>query len=155
MKKSTILFLIVVYIAAFFVVGLIGISLRSHYEINYVTEILVEKMDNQPNLELAKSEREEIVSKDDPDHARYNNSYVYDVDYVKDLVLKFKVTVKPDNSTYSTFTIDNLPKETIAKVEKNEDSTIYVHVYKALTFSFQITSTDGNNLISKVQINAW
>lgn len=155
MKKSTILFLLVVYIAAFFIVGLVGISLRSHYEINYVTEILVEKMDNQPNLELSKHEREEISSKDDPDHARFNNSYVYDVDYVSGLVLKFKINVKPDNSTYSAFSVDNLPKETIAKIDKNEDSTVFVRVFKPLTFSFQITSSDGNNLTSKVQINAW
>ena len=155
MKKSTILLLIVVYIAAFFIVGLIGISLRSHYEINYVSEIIVEKMEGQPNLELNRLEREEIVSKDDPDHARYNNSYVCDVDYVKDLVLKFKVSVKPDNSTYSTFSIDNLPKESIATIVKNVDSTVFVYVHKPLTFSFEFTSADGNNLVSKVQVNAW
>lgn len=159
MKKSTILFLIVVYIASFFIVGLIGISIRAHYSVDYVTEILIEKMDNQPTLTLKEGEegyrREEIVNPDDPEHARYNNYYGYDVDYVKDLVLQFKITVKPDSSTYSSFTVTPKTSENIGKVVVNEDSTIYVYVYKRKNISFDVVSNDGNNVTASVEIDAW
>lgn len=158
MKKSTILFLVVIYIAAFFVVGLIGISIRSHYQMNYVSEITVEKMSNNSSLVLNESDgyiREEIVNEDDPDHARYNNNYHFDVDFEPNLVLQFKVVVKPDDSTYSDFVVSSSSKETIGKVEKNDDSTVYVYIYKAKDFNFQIVSTDGNKVTTKVAISAW
>lgn len=158
MKKSTILFLVVIYIAAFFVVGLIGISIRSHYQMNYVSEITVEKMGNNSTLVLRDDDgfkQEEIVSVDDPDHARYNNFYHYNVDFEPNMVLQFKVVVKPDDSTYSDFDIFAKSKETVGKVEKNDDSTIYVYIYKARDFVFDIVSTDGNKVTSEVKISAW
>ena len=41
MKKSTILMLIVIYVVAFLVVGFFGVSISGHYNVNYVTEILI------------------------------------------------------------------------------------------------------------------
>lgn len=154
MKKSTIFLVILVYIVAFFAVGLFGIAIRSNYEMNYVNEILVEMMDEQPTLVEKSHERvEKTQNITDDAYRRYENSYSYTIDYEQGVVAKFRVKVLPTNSTYSNFSIIYEDSETI-KYEKVDETLVYVTFLKKRTASFTLESSDGNKTQTKVSIRA-
>lgn len=154
MKKSTIFLVILVYIVAFFAVGLFGIAIRSNYEMNYVSEILVETVDDQPTLvEKSHVRTEKTQNIVDDEYRRYENTYNYTVDYVQGVVVKLRVKVLPTNSTYSDFSIIYENTESI-KYEKVDETLVYVTFFKKRTASFALESSDGNKTQTNVQIRA-
>lgn len=153
MKKSTILLLIVIYIAAFFIVGLVGISIRSNYKVSYVSEILLTTLEGQKIEEMEPGHiRKEIKNPEDPDHIRYENQYNYQTDYEDNIIVKFKVQVKPDNTTYSTF--ETIYQESdLYKVTVNTDNTVYIAVYSPYTnIDVTFQSSDGNRLQTNLRL---
>jgi hypothetical protein len=85
MKKSTILLLVVVYVLSFFVVGLLGHSIRNY----------------DPTIE---PEKVEIIDTDNKMEV-YRNSGVYDYyfiyrGYTINTEVRLKAVVKPDNTSY-------------------------------------------------------
>ena len=160
MKKSTILMLVVIYIVAFFVVGLLGVSIRSHYQVNYVEELLVKPLEEtqeilQEDVENGGHSVEEIKNEEDVDHIRYNRKYTYRTVYQADLVLKFKIQVMPENSTYNKFETEYTEKPNIFTVDVNDDSTVYIHVKKKGVINIKFLSTDANRTESDLYITVF
>ena len=154
MKKATILLVLLVYIVAFFAVGLFGIAIRTNYKMNYVNEILIEKMDDQPGLVERKHDRVE-TTKDikDEQYRRFENTYDYTLSYEKGVVAKFRVKVLPTNSTYTTFTL--IPTEDPNLTYEIKDETLlYITFNKRRTASFIVESTDGNKTQTMVTVAA-
>ena len=89
MKKSTILLLVVVYVLSFFIIGLLGNSVRS-YDPVYEPEA-IELVDVEEKMTL----KNDITK----DGELYNYWYVYR-GYTMGSVVRIKANVKPDNSTY-------------------------------------------------------
>lgn len=157
MKKSTILMLVVIYIVAFFVVGLLGVSIRSHYQVNYVEQLLIKPLEEtekilQEDVENGGHSVEEIKNEEDVDHVRYNRIYTYRTVYQADLVLKFKVQVMPENSTYNQFETAYTQKASLFTVDVNDDSTVYIHVKKRGVINIKFLSTDANRTESDLTI---
>ncbi len=153
MKKSTILVLLLIYIVSFFVVGLIGVSIRSNYQVSYVSEILITPLEGQVINEMEPGHTtKEISNPEDPDHIRYEHSYNYETDYEPNLIVKFKVQVKPDNTTYNTFeTIYS--KSSLYLITVNEDNTVFIAVYDSYTnIELTFQSSDGNRLQTTLRL---
>ena len=85
MKKSTILLLVVVYILSFFIIGLLGHSIRS-----YDPTILPE------SVELIDVDSRMTVYKD---YREYNYYFVCR-SYVEGTKVRLKASVKPDDTSY-------------------------------------------------------
>ena len=93
MKKSTILLLVVVYILSFFIIGLLGNSIRSYNPTIDVTSIELVEPDN-------KTTRKEDV-KDTEGNPIADYYFIYR-NYSSLDKVRIKAIVKPDNSTYNT-----------------------------------------------------
>lgn len=153
MKKSTILLLLVVYVVSFFLVGLLGVSIRSNYILNYVNEITVELMEDQPNIRETKHERVDLTENADEEHKRYENTYNFFTRYQENLIVKFRVKVLPVKSTYSNFTFTTKEDEYI-EYEIKDETLIYI-TYKARgTTMFTLESQDGNKTQTTVTVTA-
>ena len=159
MKKSTILMLVVIYVVAFFVVGLFGVSLRAHYKVNYVSEIIVKPLETTEVVEHTGAgghEVEEILNEEDPEHARYNRTYRYAAAYTPGLVLGFRVQVKPDNSTYDKFETLYTEKPNTYTIETKENSNdVYIHMLKKGTVILRFQSTDANRTETVLQVTVF
>ena len=112
MKKSTILLLVLVYIVSFFVIGLLGHSIR-----NYDPEIYPE------SIEIIDPDNRTTVSKDttDPDTGEllYNYYFVYK-NYKSGDSVRIKANIKPDNCTYPDVKFTKDASDTSFKIETNE-----------------------------------
>ena len=112
MKKSTILLLVLVYIVSFFVIGLLGHSIR-----NYDPEIYPE------SIEIIDPDNRTTVSKDttDPDTGEllYNYYFVYK-NYKSWDSVRIKANIKPDNCTYPDVKFTKDISDTSFKIETNE-----------------------------------
>lgn len=153
MKKSTILLVLVVYIISFFIVGLLGISIKSNYEMNYVNEILVTPMEEQIGLVEVSHERVELTQNVDEEYRRFENSYTYSIDYQKGLVVKLRVKVVPDNSTYTKFDLVTEPSDYIS-FEIKDETLVYITFNKRRAANFTLESTDGNKTPTNVSVLA-
>lgn len=153
MKKSTILVILAVYIIAFFVVGLLGISIRSNYSVNYVNEIQVTEVENQPYLTLTNHEREEKKEIEEED-TKYYNTYTYRVAYQENIIAKFKVRLLPDNTSYTKFNV-YYTESARYSVDVLDNEFVYVTFLKSkTTASIMLESTDGNKTYSTLNITA-
>ena len=154
MKKSTILMILVIYVVAFLVVGFLGVSISGHYNVNYVAEILITPLEGtvlNEHVENGGHTVEPIINEQDPDHARYNRVYRYETDFEPGLILGFRVQVKPDNSTYSNYMLSYTEKPNSYEVEdKKDESKVYIHIYKAKSYTLTFQSTDGNRTTTKL-----
>lgn len=148
MKKSTILMLVVIYIVAFFVVGLIGIQLKSHYHVEYLNEIQIEVFDEdqplkQTNFETRQLNEGQEISED---RRRTENKYEFvTTSYRSDMVLKFKVVLIPENTSVTGFSLycdENNKDESVRMytVVKNDDNTVFIKNIK----KFPIPGYDTN-----------
>lgn len=154
MKKSTILLVIVVYVLAFFVVGLLGISISSNHHVSYVNEILVSAVEDQPNLVEKEHKRTEISKEGvDEEYRRFENTYRFNSSYTPGLILKFRIKVMPDNTTYSGFTLDTKEDQYI-DYDVKEGSLLYITFNRRGVTSFTVESTDSNKTQSTVTIYA-
>ena len=150
--------LVIIYILAFFIVGLFGITVQAHYHVNYVTEITVEPLKDTPIVEYKLAgghTREELVNEQDPDHDRYNRVYRYCAAYEPGLILGFRIQVQPENSTYGKFETIYTEKPTVFELERKDESTIYLHIHKKGSINLIFQSTDGNRTETQVQITVF
>lgn len=112
MKKSTILLLVLVYIVSFFVIGLLGHSIR-----NYDPEVYPE------SIEIIDPDNRTEMSKDtvDPDTGEllYNYYFVYK-NYKSGDSVRIKANIKPDNTTYPDVKFTKDESDTSFKIETNE-----------------------------------
>ena len=112
MKTSTILLLVLVYIVSFFVIGLLGHSIR-----NYDPEIYPE------SIEIIDPDNRTTVSKDttDPDTGEllYNYYFVYK-NYKSGDSVRIKANIKPDNCTYPDVKFTKDISDASFKIETNE-----------------------------------
>ena len=93
MKKSTILLLVVVYILSFFIIGLLGNSVRSYDPVYEPESIELVDPDGKTDLTRDVEKDGEII----------DYWFVYH-GYVAGSVVRIKASVKPDNSTYPNVT---------------------------------------------------
>ena len=113
MKKSTVLLLVVVYIISFFIIGLLGNSVRS-YDPVYEPE----------SIELVEPDGKTFLSNDDGqpitvDDKDYHYWFVYQ-GYVTGSVVRIKANVKPDNSTYPNVSFVKDSQDTSFVMETHE-----------------------------------
>lgn len=85
MKKSTILLLVVVYILSFFIVGLLGHSIRNYDPTVEPESIEIIDTDNKMKMYQKRGV--------------YDYYFVYN-GYTADTEIRLKAVVKPDNSSY-------------------------------------------------------
>lgn len=120
MKKSTILLLVIVYIVSFFVIGLLGQSIKNYNPVIDPESVLVVDPDN-------KTEASTNIYDEDTGKLLYHYYFVYH-NYKKGDSVRIKATVKPDNCSYpdviiykdktdETFSIET--KETNSNIEQN------------------------------------
>lgn len=112
MKKSTILLLALVYIVSFFVIGLLGHSIR-----NYNPEVYPE------SIEIIDPDNRTEMSKDtvDPDTGEllYNYYFVYK-NYKSGDSVRIKANIKPDNCTYPDIKFTKDESDTSFKIDTHE-----------------------------------
>lgn len=135
MKKSTILMLVVIYIAAFFIVGLMGIQLRSHYHVDYLNEIQIEAFE-ESRIALVKQESVQVNEGQEisEEKKRIQNTYEFKTTtpYTEDMVLKFHVKLVPENTTFSDYKLNEVDGKGLYTVSKGDDGTIYVQDLKII-----------------------
>ena len=158
MKKSTILMLVVVYIVAFFIVGLLGMQLRSHYSVTYLNEIQVTPFAESGVVEEVPPTTTKHGNEDDPSHLRIEHEYFFTVQYHEDIVLRFNVVMVPTETTDNNYLLF-VPEKNPATITKDE-------VDKSLTISniskpgkffdvgveFTLTDTKQNGVKSHVHL---
>lgn len=130
MKKSTIFLLVVVYIIAFFAVGLYGVRLKSHYSFDYLNEIKVTPAAESGLVEQSFT-TEELGSKDDLPTYKVIHEYRYKVKYTTDMVIKFTVELNPSNTTNNDFLLSYTGEkgddsDKLFKVSRVDATTLYV-----------------------------
>jgi len=112
MKKSTILLLVVVYIVSFFVIGLLGHSIR-----NYNPEIYPE------SIEVMDPDNKTTMSRDVKDETTgellYHYYFVYR-NYKYGDSVRIKAIVKPDKCTYPNVDFLKENSDTSFKIETHE-----------------------------------
>ena len=153
MKKSTILLLVVVYILSFFVIGLLGSSIKA-----YDPEIYPE------SIEVIDSDNKTTVSKDVRDRKTgqllYNYYFVL-TNYKNGDSVRLKSIVKPDKCTYSkvnyikesgdtTFNLDTIT--TNPNIEQNFALITLNEILDAnnsiKTVTFLVCSTNPGTMIT-------
>ena len=158
MKKSTILLLAVVYIVSFFIIGLLGHSIKT-----YNPEIYPE------SIEVIDPDNRTTVSKDIYDSKTGELQYHYYfvlTNYRNGDSVRIKSTIKPDKCTYpnvkyikdasnTTFNLDTI--ETNQNIEQNFALITLNETLNAdnpiLTTAFSVTSTNpGSSIIIKIGV---
>ncbi len=154
MKKSTIFVVLLVYLVSFFIVGFLGIGIKSAFSVTYVSEITITELPDQPTLTLNSHERVENTTAEG-EHNTFTNEYKYSFIYSKDTTLKFRVNVLPVESTHKDFEFINLLDSPYVTYDVKEDeSLVFVTFSKRRAASFVIQSTDGDKTETTVNISA-
>lgn len=161
MKKSTILMLVVVYIVAFFIVGLMGMQLRSHYSVTYLNEIQLVPFEESGVVEEVPVTTIKHGSEDDPSHLRVEHEYYFKVQYHADIVLRFNVVMVPNETTDNNYLL-YVPETNPATITKDEvDKSLTItniskpgKVYD-IGVEFTLTDTKQNGVKSHVHINVY
>ena len=92
MKKSTILLLAVVYILAFFIIGLLGTATRSHDAVVDISSITLEDIDGKTTL---------TENATDPEGNFLADYWFAYRGYTSLDTVRIRAVVKPDDSTYN------------------------------------------------------
>ena len=166
MKKSTILMVVIVYVIAFFLVGLLGRQVRSYFRVDYLNEIKVSEFllpSEEPKLKMrsfkqtALNEEQEVSE----DRKRFQNYYEFEtiVSYNENMVLKFNVDLVPDNTTQVDYKIWEA-ETTKYHVEKQPDGKIFVTDIKkspsrALRIDFTLEDLLNHKIITEVKVYIW
>lgn len=132
MKKSAILMIIIVYVIAFFAVGLLGLQIRANFNVDYLNEIKVEEFvlpSDQPKLKLRSYKQVALNEEQDvpDDRKRFQNAYEFEtiVPYDASMVLKFNINLVPENTTFNDYKLwPNNAKSYV--VEKQPDGKIFI-----------------------------
>ena len=158
MKKSTILLLIVVYIVSFFVIGLLGHSIR-----NYNPEIYPE------SIEVMDPDNKTTMSRDVKDETTgellYHYYFVYR-NYKYGDSVRIKAIVKPDKCTYPNVDFLKENSDTSFKIETHETNPNIEQNFALITLNdvldadnpilttaFSITSTNpGSRIVLKIGV---
>lgn len=154
MKKSTILLLALVYIVSFFVIGLMGHSIRNYNPV-YLPE----------SIELIDPDNKTVISKDakDPETGEllYDYYFVF-LGYEDGMYLRIKAVVKPDNCSYPDVSfVEDATNESYNLYTNENDSSIEKSFAKitlnehldpglALTVSITVMSTNPG---TKIKLN--
>ena len=117
--------LIVVYIAAFFAVGFLGLQLRSHYSVSYINEIQVLPFEDSGITERSPTTTQTYGDPNDKEHLRVEHEYFYKAANTEGLVLKFTVKLIPEGTTIDDYKL-SYQETSMYKITKNEDKTIFV-----------------------------
>lgn len=107
MKKSTILLLVVVYILSFFVIGLLGASIKNYDPEIYPESVELVEPDGRTTL---------TINPTDPDTGEKLYDYYFVYRNYSSGGVRIRAIVKPDNTTY--------PDVIFTKDEKNTNFTI-------------------------------
>lgn len=163
MKKSTILLVIVVYIVSFFIVGFMGIQLRSAYSVSYINEIRVEPTEQ---TEVTLKEDKKVTHGDESDPKTYSvtHDYKYFAMYKKGMSLVFNVIIVPENSTVSEYQWDHDPDSEVKEndfyiiTKDSVDKTLTITPKKNLSFAFttvtfSLWDSDQNGVKTNVSID--
>ena len=115
MKKSTILLLVVVYIVSFFIIGLLGHSVKNYDPKVYPENIEVVELDGKTTL------TRDVLDPDTGEKA-YDYYFLYK-NYKSGDSVRIKAFVKPDNCTYPnvSFTKDQEDTSFVIKTIKDDD----------------------------------
>ena len=159
MKKSTILLLVVIYIIAFFVVGLLGIQLRSHYHVDYLNEIQVEPFE-ESQIALVSFNTEQINEGQEisEDKRRMHNTYEFKTTtpYTADMTLKFHVNLIPENTTFSDYILQEQDTKGMYNISKGGDGTIFVQDIKVIgrrtVVKFTLEDMQKHNITTDVTV---
>lgn len=138
MKKSTILLLVVVYILSFFIIGLLGHSIRS-----YDPTILPE------SVELVDVDNRMAVYKD----YREFNYYFVCRSYVEGTKIRLKANVKPDDTSYKDvrfFKDDSTTDFNLLTYETNPDEVEQNFVI--VTLNIKPSDTQGGVLSTRFHV---
>jgi len=129
MKKSTIFLVLLVYIASFIVVGLLGIQVRAHNEIIYVEDIKLAPVNPDAFIVNEYSEEKE--------------RYEFWTYYEEGMILQFKASVYPANVTNSAVKVTC--GSTVADVYVTDNCFVNVVLKEedTVTINFDVISTDG------------
>ena len=163
MKKSTILMVIIVYIIAFFVVGILGMQVQSHFKVDYLNEITVSEFvlaTEEPKMKLKNHKRVALNEEQEikEEKKRYQNYYEFDtvVPFEEGMILKFNINLIPENSTYNDYKLWTTTATSFV-AEKQADGKIFIsNIQKSpgRTAKAQFTVEDLQNhkIITEVKI---
>ena len=156
MKKSTILLLVIVYIASFLIVGFLGQAIKGYDPVYYPESIELSEPDglaSKVNKDVKDQKTGEIL---------YNYYYVV-TSYQDGMSFRLKAQVKPDNCSYplvsyfkddSDVSFNLITKENDSSVEANYAViTLNETPTPVLTAKFTVTSTaPGSKIKLKIGV---
>ena len=159
MKKSTILMLVIVYVVAFFLVGLLGMELKSHYQVSYLNEIQVVPFE-EIGMTLVEDKRVDLNENEEKESfKRFTHDYKFRINYTTDLVLKFDIKLMPSNTTVNEFQfyMDDQYRNLCNPVVDQGDKTVFIQNIKKPLLSkseirFTVSDSQMNGVISTVSI---
>ena len=154
---------IIVYIVAFFLVGLLGMQVRSHFHVDYLNEIKVSEFvlaTEEPKMKLKKHTRVPLNEEQDvkEERKRYQNYYEFDtiVPYEEGMVLKFNIELVPENSTINDYKIWKTTATSFV-AEKQSDGKIFISNIKkspgrTAKAEFTVEDLQNHKIITEVKV---
>ena len=142
MKKSTILFVALVYIISFLIVGLFGIAVKGYHEVIYVDDIKITVPEQG------------ITINDKTDYEAENIEYYFTTKYSAGLIVQLKAEVLPAETSFPDISVVYDTEQSAYTVNVVDGFYIHVAFNKKASCTFRVQSTDGNKLQVPVEILA-
>ena len=147
MKKSTLIIIMIIYIASIVVINFFGLSVKVYNEVINVTSIeCFNETDDQATVRLDRYDNKEIVIKYDQLHTGV------DEDEVEYKIYQLQIRVLPDNATYKSFRLAGEHKNVKFAKDGNGRDTGILMFYGKAVMDISIISTDGQNITTKLSI---
>ncbi len=141
MKKSTILFVALIYIVSFLIVGFFGIRGRAYFENIYVDHITLTIATGQSITIKEQTDHEEF---DDKGYVRlYRFATRFEKTEEDGMKVLFKADVYPENATYKEVKPVYDSEQSVYSVSVNNLNYITLTFLEKGTANFKIESTDG------------
>ena len=142
MKKSTILFVALVYIISFLVVGLFGIAVKGYHEVIYVDDIKIVVPEQG------------VTITDKTDYEAETIEYSFATKYKAGLIVQLKAEVLPAETSFPEISVVYDMEQSAYTVDVVDGYYIHVAFNKKASCRFAVQSTDGNKYQVPVKIIA-
>jgi len=154
MKKSTILLLVLVYLASFLIVGIFGISVKSYDPTYNVEKVNIEVAANQVEGVSPEVTKFKSVENEDRHYTcvvRYN--YVErSLDGKINCVVRLKASVYPTNATVKTLRLQTAEYSDVAEVIQEDNVYFNISFKIKDAYTFDIYATDGYQAYTTVKL---
>ena len=149
MKKITLIFICVVFVASIFIVNFFGLPVKDYSKTIFVQEINIENVQVGPNATLKKSYEKngtyyiEVEFKTNYDSEDETKNFVMITPRVTDDATDKTLKYVYDTEDTKAFFVENSPIPVVCFREIKRNNTV---------FSFSLEANDGNRVSQKIKI---